>query len=121
MTIGGDTTNASNLTIETSGTSSAAIRSDQGGGTVNVDGGTYKTTGQGSPSIYSTADITVKNASLTATSSEDVVIEGKNSVSLDNVVLTDTNNKLNGLSTTYKNIFFVLIYEWGCSWWKRYI
>lgn len=47
MTTGGDTTNASNLTIETSGTSSAAIRSDQGGGTVNVDGGTYKTTGQG--------------------------------------------------------------------------
>ena len=41
--------------------SSAAIRSDRWGGTVNVNGGTYKTTGQGSPSIYSTTDITVKN------------------------------------------------------------
>ena len=35
MTTGGGTTNASNLTINTSGTSSAAIRSDRGGGTIN--------------------------------------------------------------------------------------
>ena len=34
-----------------------------------------------------------------------VVIEGKNSVTLENVELTDTNNTLNGQSTTYKNIF----------------
>lgn len=97
--------NAKNLTIETSGTSSAAIRTDRGGGTVNVEKGTYKTNGQGSPTIYSTADVTVKSASLTATSSEGVVIEGKNKVTLNNVKLTDTNNKLNGKSTTYKNIF----------------
>lgn len=105
MTTGGGTTNASNLTIETSGTSGAAIRSDRGGGNVNVDGGTYKTTGKGSPSVYSTANITVSNATLTSTASEGVVIEGKNSVSLNNVTLTDTNNTLNGQSTTYKNIF----------------
>ena len=105
MTTGGGIMNASNLEITTSGISSAAIRSDRGGGTVNVDGGTYKTTGQGSPTIYSTANITVKNAKLTSTASEGVVIEGKNSVTLENVELTDTNNKLNGQSTTYKNIF----------------
>ena len=105
MTTGGGTMNATNLTINTAGTSSAAIRSDRGGGTVNVDGGTYKTTGKGSPSIYSTADITVKNATLEATASEGVVIEGKNSVTLENVILTDTNDTLNGQSTTYKNIF----------------
>ncbi len=105
MTTGGGTTIAKNLTIETSGTSSAAIRSDRGGGTVTVDGGTYKTTGKGSPSIYSTADITVSNATLTSTASEGFVIEGKNSVTLENVTLTDTNNTLNGKSTTYKNIF----------------
>ncbi len=105
MTTGGGTTIAKNLTITTAGTSSAAIRSDRGGGTVTVDGGTYKTTGQGSPTIYSTADISIKNATLTATASEGVVIEGKNTVTLDNVTLTDTNNKLNGQSTTYKNIF----------------
>ena len=105
MTTGGGTMNATNLIINTAGTSSAAIRSDRGGGTVTVDKGTYKTTGKGSPAIYSTADITVKNATLIATASEGVVIEGKNSVTLENVDLTDTNNTLNGQSTTYKNIF----------------
>ena len=60
MTTGGGIMNATNLTINTSGISSAAIRSDRGGGTVTVDGGTYTTTGQGSPSIYSTANINVK-------------------------------------------------------------
>lgn len=105
MTTGGGVMNAENLTIETAGISSAAIRSDRGGGTVTVDKGTYKTTGKGSPAIYSTANITVKNATLLATASEGVVIEGKNSVALENVKLTDTNNELNGQSTTYKNIF----------------
>lgn len=105
MTTGGGTTNATNLTIETAGTSSAAIRSDRGGGTVNVNEGTYKTTGQGSPTIYSTANITVNNAELIATASEGAIIEGKNSITLDDVTLTDTNDKLNGQSTTYKNIF----------------
>ena len=105
MTTGGGIMNAKNLTITTAGTSSAAIRSDRGGGTVTVDQGTYKTTGKGSPAIYSTADITVKNANLIATASEGIVIEGKNSVTLENTTLTDTNNTLNGQSTTYKNIF----------------
>ena len=105
MTTGGGIMNATDLEITTAGTSSAAIRSNRGGGTVNVDGGTYTTTGQGSPAVYSTANITVKNATLKATASEGVVIEGKNSVTLDNVTLVDTNNKLNGQSTTYKNIF----------------
>ena len=105
MTTGGGIMNAKNLKITTAGTSSAAIRSDRGGGTVTVDGGTYKTTGKGSPAVYSTADITVKNAELIATASEGIVIEGKNSVTLNNVKLTDTNNTLNGQSTTYKNVF----------------
>lgn len=105
MTTGGGIMNAYNLIINTSGISSAAIRTDRGGGKVNVEGGTYTTTGQGSPTIYSTADIIVSNAKLIAKASEGVVIEGKNSVTLNNVTLTDNNNKLNGKSTTYKNIF----------------
>ena len=105
MTTGGGIMNAENLTITTAGTSSAAIRSDRGGGSVTVDKGTYKTTGKGSPAIYSTADITVKNATLIATASEGAIIEGKNSITLENVNLTDTNNSLNGQSTTYKNVF----------------
>lgn len=105
MTTGGGIMNADDLTVTTSGTSSAAIRSDRGGGTVTVNGGTYKTTGKGSPAIYSTADVTVKNATLTATASEGAIIEGKNSITLENVDLIDTNNELNGQSTTYKNVF----------------
>ena len=105
MTTGGGITNATNLTVTTSGTSSAAIRTDRGGGKVIVNKGTYKTTGKGSPAIYSTADVSVSNAKLISNASEGVVIEGKNSVKLDNVTLTDTNNELNGKSTTYKNIF----------------
>ncbi len=104
MTTGGGTTNAKNLTITTSGQSSAAIRSDRGGGTVNVDGGTYTTNGVGSPAIYSTANITVKNAKLISTTSEGAIIEGKNSITLENVELTDTHTK-NVKSKTYKNIF----------------
>lgn len=105
MTTGGGTTNATNLTINTSGTSSAAIRSDRGGGKVNVEKGTYTTTGQGSPSIYSTADITVKDATLVAKASEGIVIEGANTVTIENCDLTDSNTKLNGQSITYKNVF----------------
>ena len=104
MTTGGGTTNAKNLTITTSGQSSAAIRSDRGGGTVNVDGGTYTSKGIGSPAIYSTADITVKNAKLISTTSEGAIIEGKNSITLENVELTDSNIK-NVKSKIYKNIF----------------
>ena len=104
MTTGGGTTIAKNLTVTTEGQSSAAIRSDRGGGTVNVDGGTYTSNGVGSPAIYSTANITVKNAKLISTTSEGAIIEGKNSITLENVTLTDTHTK-NVKSKTYKNIF----------------
>ena len=63
MTTGGGITKAYNLDVTTSGQSSAAIRTDRGGGVVTVDGGTYTSNGLGSPAIYSTADITVSNAS----------------------------------------------------------
>ena len=105
MVTGGGTLYGNNLEVNTSGVSSAAIRSDRGGGTLVIKGGTYTTTGKGSPSVYSTADISVSDATLTSKKSEGIVIEGKNSVSLDNVTLIDTNSELNGLSTTYKNIF----------------
>ena len=109
MTTGGGTMNASNLTIETSGNSSAAIRSDRGGGTVNVDGGYYATSGKGSPVIYSTADITVSNAEMVSTASQGVVVEGKNSVTLNNVSLTADNNTKNSDKSSYYQA--VMIYQ----------
>lgn len=82
--LSGGTTNATNLTVNTSGNSAAAIRSDRGGGTVVVDKGIYTSNGYNSPAVYSTADITVSNAELTSNNSEALVIEGKNSIKLNN-------------------------------------
>ena len=109
MTTGGGTMNATNLSISTSGNSSAAIRSDRGGGTVTVNGGAYKTTGTGSPVIYSTADITVSDATLESTASQGVVVEGKNSVTLNNVDLTADNNTKNSDKSSYYQA--VMIYQ----------
>ena len=109
MTTGGGTMNASNLTINTKGRSSAAIRSDRGGGTVTVNGGYYKTEGLGSPVIYSTADITVSDSYLESTTSEGVVVEGKNSVTLNNDILIADNTEKN--SDNSDNFNAVMIYQ----------
>ena len=109
MTTGGGTMKAENLTINTSGNSSAAIRSDRGGGTVTVTGGSYTTGGTGSPVIYSTADITVNNAEMESTASQGVVVEGKNSVTLNNVELTADNNTKNSDKSDYYQA--VMIYQ----------
>lgn len=105
MVTGGGKLNATNVTAETDGNSSAPIRSDRGGGIMIVNGGKYTANGIGSPVIYSTANVTVNNATLISTKSEGAVVEGKNSITLNNVNLTDTNTTLNGNSETYKNIF----------------
>ena len=85
---GGGKLYAWDMTVETNGESSAAIRSDRGGGTMVVDGGTYTSNGIGSPAIYSTADISVNNATLTANGSEAICIEGLNSIHLFDSDLT---------------------------------
>ena len=108
MTTGGGVTKASNLTVTTSGQSSAAIRSDRGGGTVTVDKGTYTTNGLGSPAIYSTADITVSNAKLISNLSEGVCIEGLNSITLTDCDLTANNTQRNGNATFLDSI---MIYQ----------
>ncbi len=109
MTTGGGTMNAENLSINTSGRSSAAIRSDRGGGTVNVSKGYYKTTGMGSPVVYSTADITVSDAYMESTASQGIVVEGKNSVTLNNDTLIADNNTKNSDKSDYYQA--VMIYQ----------
>lgn len=108
MTTGGGITNAANLTVTTGGRSSAAIRTDRGGGTVSVTGGSYTTSGLGSPALYSTADVTVEDALLTSTLSEGVCIEGKNTVTLKNCDLTASNTQCNGNATFLDTI---MIYQ----------
>ena len=110
QTTGGGATNAENLTVETSGNSSAAIRSDRGGGTVKVTGGVYTSGGYNSPAVYSTADITVKNAVLTANRSEALVIEGKNSIVLENCTVSGSMSDTQGASSD-ENVHNVMIYQ----------
>ena len=110
QTAGGGTTIAENLTVETEGASAAAIRSDRGGGSVTVTGGSYVTHGTGSPAIYSTAEIAVTGAELTATGSEAVVVEGKNSVELTDCTVSGS------MAGTYgegsgENLHGVMIYQ----------
>ena len=109
MTTGSGTMNASNLNIHTTGNSSAAIRSDRGGGTVNVDGGSYVTEGKGSPVVYSTADITVSNAYMESTSSQGIVVEGQNSVTLNDVQLIAANISKNSDKSDWYQA--VMIYQ----------
>ena len=108
MTTGGGITNASNLKVTTTGQSSAAIRTDRGGGTVVVEGGSYESSGLGSPAIYSTADITVSNAELKSYRAEGVCIEGLNSIKLENCNLTAKNTERNGNATFLDSI---MIYQ----------
>ena len=108
MTTGGGVTYADNLTVTTSGQSSAPIRTDRGGGLVYVDGGTYTSNGLGSPAIYSTAEIHVSGATLVSNLSEGVCIEGKNSIELTDCDLVANNTKCNGNATFYDTI---MIYQ----------
>ena len=110
QTTGGSTTIANDLTVSTAGSSSAAIRSDRGGGTVSVTGGTYTSSGLNSPAVYSTADITVKDAALTAKGSEALVIEGKNSITLTDCDVSGSMSKTEGTSSS-ENVHNVMIYQ----------
>ena len=102
MVTGGGKLNASNLIVTTQGSSSAAIRSDsRGGGTVTANGGTYTANGQGSPAIYSTADITATDAVLTSGVAQAVVIEG----TLNDCTVNANNTKHNGQDRTYSGVF----------------
>ena len=103
---GGGTLYAWDMEVETNGESSAAIRSDRGGGTMVVDGGNYTSNGIGSPAIYSTADISVNNAVLTANGSEAVCIEGLNSVHLFNSDLTGNMSDLEQNDCTWNVILY---------------
>lgn len=110
QTTGGAAMNATNLTVNTAGNSSAAIRTDRGGGTVVVDKGTYTSIGYNSPAVYSTANITVKNATLNAENSEALVIEGQNSIALENTNVTGNMSSTEG-SSSDNNVHNVMIYQ----------
>lgn len=85
---GGGTINATNLDITTEGSNSSVVATDRGGGTVTVDGGSYKTTGTDCAILYSTGTITANNATGSSAKGEVGVIEGDNSININNCDFT---------------------------------
>ena len=83
------TITAEAMTIDTKGAHCACVATDRGNGTITVTG-TNKLTaaGDGSPCIYSTGDISVSGATGSAATSQTMVIEGENSITLTNSTLT---------------------------------
>lgn len=110
QTAGGASMDAQNVAVVTSGSSSAAIRSDRGGGTVTVNGGSYTTSGLNSPAVYSTAEISVANAELRATGSEAVVVEGRNSLMLSACSVSGAMSRTEGSSSS-ENVHNIMIYQ----------
>ncbi len=104
MTAGGGTINAKDVDIATSGDNSAAVRVGRGGGTISLDGGQYKTTGADSPTIYSTDQVSTKNARLEAITSSGIVVDGDGSVELSYSTLTDNNTNTSTGPRTARNI-----------------
>ena len=79
---------ADNITITTKGESSATLATDRGEGTIKVTNSNLTTNGKGSPIIYSTGDISIDNTTGVANSSQMVVVEGKNSATVNDSILT---------------------------------
>ncbi len=74
--------------MTTSGSNSAPLATDRGSGTVTATGGTIISSGIDSPGIYSTGDITVNSAKITARGAEAAVIEGANSITLTDTTIS---------------------------------
>lgn len=85
---GGGTINATNLTITTSGSNSSVCATDRGGGTVTINEGSYVTTGTDCAILYSTGTITATDATGSSSQGEIGVIEGDNSITINNCDFT---------------------------------
>ncbi len=89
--------------IDTKGAHCAALATDRGGGTVTVgsagtkDQSILNTAGDGSPCIYSTGDISAYNAVGNALTSQTMVIEGKNSITVADCKLQGNSPKHGGI------------------------
>lgn len=108
--------NAENVIINTDGQSCAALATDRGEGQVHVKNseintGVSKTSGRGSPLIYSTGNITAENTKGTSYVSQIACIEGKNSIELTNCDMTGfaEGNRQDG--DTYVDLGGIFIYQ----------
>ncbi len=74
---------ADDVSISTLGGSCATLATDRGAGTVIANDMKLSTAGAGSPLIYSTGEISVSDSTGTATGAQVAVVEGKNSITLE--------------------------------------
>ena len=107
---------AENVIINTDGQSCAALATDRGEGQVHVKNseintGVSKTSGRGSPLVYSTGNITLENTKGTSYVSQIACIEGKNSIGVTNSDLTGyaEGNRKDG--DAYVDLGGVFIYQ----------
>jgi hypothetical protein len=83
---------ANNVTATSTGDTSSIVATDNGGGTLTLNGGSYKAKGGKSAGIYSTGSITANNAVFTSTTAEAAVIEGSNVIYLNNATLNSASS-----------------------------
>lgn len=86
----GGTVLADSMDITTEGDHCAALATDRGGGNISVTNFELNTEGSGSPLLYSTGDIEVKNVTGTASGSQIAGMEGYNTILIRNSDLTST-------------------------------
>ena len=108
--------NAENIIINTDGQSCAALATDRGEGEVHVKNseintGVSKTSGRGSPLIYSTENITVDNTKGTSYVSQIACIEGKNSIGVTNSDLTGYSEGNRKDGDNYVDLGGIFIYQ----------
>ena len=92
----GGTITATDVTISSQGGSCATLATDRGEGTVSCSNCELTTNGAGSPIIYSTGTITITDTTGTSNAAQAVVVEGKNSATIESSTLKCTaspNNK----------------------------
>lgn len=91
VTYGGSIT-LTNVDVTSTGANSSTLATDYGGGTVTVTGGTITSastvSGSHSAGIYSTGTISVTNATVSSAADCGGVIDGANSIILNNTNLT---------------------------------
>ena len=93
----GGVIDADRVTIETVGAHCAPVATDRGGGYVTVSNSELSCSGDGSPCIYSTGEITVLNVVGVSTGAQAAVIEGKNSITMTDCIFAVSGDGSNGI------------------------
>ncbi len=84
----GGTIIATDVDITTNSETSSTIATDRGSGTVTVTGGTATANGSNSAVLYSTGNITATNLTGVSQQGEIAVVEGDNTVTINNCTMT---------------------------------